>query len=1019
MKLISLAWGTSSCSLSSASMSSSKSSSSSSSSIIDEVQSPDSVDLTVSEGDGFSISASSDSAHDGTSASSKSGSFSVDNSASDGLDVASMVDEETDSDEEEEEEVTLISEESSIPALSLPSFIPLTPSKEILSGYRPKSNHARGSSSARRYPCSMNLGHEFTRSPKLTNTRIDVDEAIETLRSMERLLGITSSANDGVARKSGDGREDDGLVVPVNNRSFESRTTLPPVDLLNFSTSIADWSTLPTNMGGTVDGESTASVGNDGASSHMQTNEAVVSQIAEGSTGFTVLGKGVEGGGWGGGMRRGKTKGMRRITSNSIRNAGGSKIRHDPADAWHKINAAVQVRRNLLGGLFAKNKRLGGVTKMNHIANAKKTEGIEELACVPSPPANHLPHLRSKECMKSQTNATSQPLAPISAQNGDSSTMGGNNADVERIIKGNEIDESRAVLDTRKTSEIMGRIVRTGSGGVDINYGGGIMTSMSTTESRLSSLSFNKDEGHTNSDNEYQNRQPDHDSVQNEALKKPININRKHSNATTRSTTTTASSSFSMPFRPSKISLVEKDVFQNEFQDASRTQVDDDLCRRAARATCLNNMPKLPRKDNFGGDGKSVNGGALSMVNCMLSKGMGDKELVSGVPQPKQAASVMKGGKMVEGRMKFKNQCKSGDKDVNGNAISPFKSTLNKKNASGRVEAFEVKPDPSGVINIACPVNSLKGGGSLPQFGEASFDSTTGNPRIELNLRSLDIEVIGTKACLQQRDSQVDAIVRKGNIAQEGRRRFASPVRVMKRGADKVEGKPNAKEFETKSATKGKSKRGSVDGKGLGTGIIATQKAMDEHATAIRKSSTNKKKDSGTSFTNSLPIKTHCSKKKSKVKIPLRVEDENDSGDDVSFIERELLAIPARLMSKEADLFNWNDRAELHKPNSVEARDDTSNHRDRKTGRGGDYSEREACEETRDTMARDRAMTVNDKDNWFFHITNYFADSALNGVAPLPNDAYQGKCISKEEGIRTRAVAEATRSQPQRNDSKS
>jgi hypothetical protein len=70
-------------------------------------------------------------------------------------------------------------------------------------------------------------------------------------------------------------------------------------------------------------------------------------------------------------------------------------------------------------------------------------------------------------------------------------------------------------------------------------------------------------------------------------------------------------------------------------------------------------------------------------------------------------------------------------------------------------------------------------------------------------------------------------------------------------------------------------------------------------------------------------------------------------------------------------------------------------------------------------MARDRAMTVNDNDNWFVRITNYFADSALNGVAPLPNDAYQGKSISKEEGIRTRAVAEATRSHPQRNDSKS
>ncbi len=350
-----------------------------------------------------------------------------------------------------------------------------------------------------------------------------------------------------------------------------------------------------------------------------------------------------------------------------------------------------------------------------------------------------------------------------------------------------------------------------------------------------------------------------------------------------------------------------------------------------------------------------------------------------------------------------KKQSKASTMGKKGSAASAFVSVGDKTKASDGAKTLEAKkPISRGVESPLRPGGRLRGGRSLaPQSLEADrTNGIMGKHIIEPNMHSKSIEVVFAKVSLPQRGEQADAAVEEGRLSKDGRRkvnagqRFASPIRLRsqdwgkkKKIEDRAKDETNTKSSGSKSASMGKSNGGSDPDD------VAKPQAIDEIACAMSQYKYVESiagKASKTSIASSLPFKTPRRTKNSQKKFLRGFEDKDASEDDISFVERELLSIPAQLLSMGGHCFNCSDGFIPQPTYSTDARDDHSNQVDDKIDTVEDREECEGTREREEDRAKtgegkrerenDKSKTVKCHDNWLSHLTNYFTDANLDDV---------------------------------------
>ena len=218
---------------------------------------------------------------------------------------------------------------------------------------------------------------------------------------------------------------------------------------------------------------------------------------------------------------------------------------------------------------------------------------------------------------------------------------------------------------------------------------------------------------------------------------------------------------------------------------------------------------------------------------------------------------------------------------------------------------------------------------SLPQRGEQADaaveegrPSNEGRRKVNAGQRSAS-PIRLCKVSSPQREKQAYAAVEEGKPSKEEMRkvtagqRFVSPIRLRsqdwgkkKKIKDRAKDEANNKSSGSKSASMGKGNGGCTNERGIDPDDVAKPQAIDEIACTMSQYKSVESiagKGSKTSIAASLPFKTPHRTKNTQ-KIFLRgFEDKDASEDDISFVERELLSIPAQLLSKGGHWFNCSE----------------------------------------------------------------------------------------------------------------
>ena len=917
--------------------------------------------------------------------------------------------EEEEEDEDCEEEESLMSSESSMP--TIPSILQATPSREVLSGYRPKSGHATSSRSRHRREDGA-IG---------VSSRIDVDDAVSTLRSMEKLL-LETFGEDKEGTAGGGMGGGGGLVIPLN--SFETRQTLPPVDLeelkavlerdspmeierlyeaimrelereedpkkasrrrkvdsiMDCYASIAGGSTLPTNLGGTFHADSlTTMPTKDDMSLGMQTLQTDGAMAQE----KAMAGK--TGGGNGAGCDAGRGGKTTRRMAGGGKTKKGSNVKFGLAPA-----SARKGRTGFLGGLFArKNTIRGGVVAKRNtdvvVSPAVKTiVGVNPDAIAiarTDPPPEQDPPVPPPTASGASARTFSTPFR--------GSAVGGSVVSGGRDVRRRDDDDGTDSAAQRRGRSAAARTVPDANGG----EGGDFWDDESR---RSKSRRLILDDGTTVPNvptrprkNKLLGAKGKLSKVQEEQEEKYVTDGKlllEDGAVVPEKAMTVAPKKRLDGAKRGKQPLEGCEVAPKNAPEAAATVG----CKKKLGQGCNSDATVISKKQAKSiARGKS-SGATYAIVSVRNEKKTAEDGVVAPkkVPEAKvSAAPKKKLRREGKGNAISKKQSKASTKGKKGSAASAFVSVGDKTKASDGAKTLEVKKHiPREVESPIRLVDRLRGERSLaPQSLEAArTNGIMGKPRIEPDMHSKSIEVVFAKVSLPQRGEQADAAVEEGRPSNEGRRkvnagqRFASPIRLCKVSSPQrekqayaavEEGKPSKEEMRkvtagqrfvspirlrsqdwgkkkkikdrakdeannkssgSKSASMGKGNGGCTNERGIDPDDVAKPQAIDEIACTMSQYKSVESipqaideiactmsqyksvesiagKGSKTSIAASLPFKTPHRTKNTQ-KIFLRgFEDKDASEDDISFVERELLSIPAQLLSKGGHWFNCSE----------------------------------------------------------------------------------------------------------------
>ena len=855
--------------------------------------------------------------------------------------------EEDDEEEDGEEEESLMSSESSMP--TIPSILQATPSREVLSGYRPKSGHATSSRSRHRHREDGAIG---------VSSRIDVDDAVSTLRSMEKLL-LETFGEDKEGTAGGGMGGGGGLVIPLN--SFETRQTLPPVDLeelkavlerdspmeierlyeaimrelereedpekasrrrkvdslMDCYASIAGGSTLPTNLGGTFHADSlTTMPTKDDMSLGMQTLQTDGAMAQE----KAMAGK--TGGGNGAGCdagRGGKT--TRRVAGGGKRRGGGKTKKGSNVKLGLAPASARKGRTGFLGGLFARKNTIRGgvVAKRNNdvvASSAVKTivgANPDAIAIARTdPPPEQDPPVPPPTASGAIARTFSTPFR--------GSAVGGIVASGGRDVRRRNDDEGTDSAAQRRGRSAAARTVPDANGG----EGGDFWDDESR---RSKSRRLILDDGATVPNVTTRPRKSKLSKVQEEPEEKCVTDGKlplEDGAVVPEKATTVAPKKRLDGAKSGKQPLEGCEVAPKNAPEAAATVG----FKKKLDQGCDSDATVISKKQSKSSARGKSSGATYAFVSVRNETKTAEDGVVAPkkVPEAVTAAPKKKLGREGKGNAISKKQSKASTKGKKGSAASAFVSVGDKTKASDGAKTLEAKkPTPRRVESPIRPVDRLRGGRSLaPQSLEAArTNGIMGKPRIEPDMHSKSIEVFFAKVSLPQRGEQADAAVEEGRPSKEGSRKvnagqpFASPIRLRsqdwgkkKKIKDRAKDETNNKSSGSKSASMGKSNGGCANERWIDPDDVAKPQAIDEIACAMSQYKSVESiagKASTTSIAASLPFKTPRRTKNTQKKFLRGFEDKDASEDDISLVECELLSIPVQLLSKGGHWFNCSE----------------------------------------------------------------------------------------------------------------